>query len=339
MPIKTILVANHHLDSVGGSETFTYAIIEALTLRGYEVEYFTFSKGITSDKIEHDLGVRFMSKCRYDLILANHHPCIDVLSHKGIIIQTCHGVFHELECPSKYADGYVSISEEVKQHIAKSKFESELIHNGINCDRYKSYKPVAKKLSSVLSLSQSKLANKKIEEACSQLGIKFNKLNKFVNPIWYVEDLINEADLVIGLGRSAYEAMACGRAVVVYDQRDYNSSKADGYMIPERITKCIVNNCSGRYHNLEFQVEDLINCFQLYTPKDANDLREYALENLNVEHAVDQYLTYAKTLKKRYGFLFLKYVQWQYVYQKGKLKRKLERQQIRRANREKARQT
>ena len=179
MSIKTILVANNHLNSVGGSETFTYAMIESLISKGYSVEYFTFSKGITSDKIEYDLGVKFMSKSRYDLILANHHPCVKFLSIKGITIQTCHGVFPKLEYPSKFSDGYVSISEEIKQHIYKSGFKSELILNGINCERYTPISPLNHKLSSVLSLSQSSLANKKIEEACIKLGVKFIKLNKF----------------------------------------------------------------------------------------------------------------------------------------------------------------
>ncbi len=312
MLIKAILVANNHLNSVGGSETFTYTMIEALISKGYDVEYFTFFKGITSDKIENELGVKFMSKPRYDLILANHHPCVKFLSTKGIIIQTCHGIFPKLEQPSKFADGYVSISDEIKQHISKLGFKSKLILNGVNCERFNSTTSLTKKLSSVLSLSHSELANRKIEEACRELGVKFNKLNKFVNPIWDVENLINEADLVIGLGRSAYEAMSCGRAVVVYDQRDYNSSKADGYMTPEHISKCVSNNCSGRYTNLEYQVQDLINCFKLYTPQDGADLREYALLHFNIEHTIDQYLSYAETLKKRHGFLVLKFV---YLFQ------------------------
>tara|TARA_B110000971_G_scaffold219433_1_gene260546 strand:- start:3339 stop:4346 length:1008 start_codon:yes stop_codon:yes gene_type:complete len=329
MSIKTILVANNHLNSVGGSETFTYAMIESLISKGYNVEYFTFSKGITSDKIEHDLGVKFMSKSRYDLILANHHPCVKFLSIKGITIQTCHGIFPKLEYPSKFSDGYVSISEEIKQHIYKSGFKSELILNGINCERYTPISPLNHKLSSVLSLSQSSLANKKIEEACIKLGVKFIKLNKFVNPIWNVENLINEADLVIGLGRSAYEAMACGRATVVYDQREYNSSKADGYMIPEHVSECVLNNCSGRYRNLEYQVEDLINCFNLYNPKDGADLREHALKCFNIKHATEQYITYAETLKKRHGFMVLQLIHcYQFlkqVKQKYKFKRRAKR--------------
>lgn len=54
MKIQTVLVANNHLKRVGGSETFTYTLIEALLKKGYEIEYFTFFKGEVSQRIERD---------------------------------------------------------------------------------------------------------------------------------------------------------------------------------------------------------------------------------------------------------------------------------------------
>ena len=57
-----ILVANNYLNNFGGSETFTYTLIEELLKRGFEVEYFTFEKGLFSDKIEKDLAVALCLK-------------------------------------------------------------------------------------------------------------------------------------------------------------------------------------------------------------------------------------------------------------------------------------
>ena len=322
MIIKNILIANHQLKSVGGSETFTYALVEALKNKGYSVDYFTFFKGITSDKIEQNLGVKFMSKKRYDLILANHYTCIRFLSRKGPIVQTCHGIFPKLEKPSLYADGFVSISEEIKAHILKKGYKSTLILNGINCTRYSSKTPINNELKNVLSLSQSKVANSKIESVCKEIGVNFKKLNKHINPIWNVEDLINEADLVIGLGRSAYEAMACGRPVVIYDERDYNSSKADGYMTTDLISKCVANNCSGRYFNYKFSKSDLIKSFQSYNPIDGDAMRNYALTHFNIDNTIEQYLNYARTLKKRNSKLRLTIA---YLYQSYRISRQRKR--------------
>ena len=39
-------------------------------------------------------------------------------------------------------------------------------------------------------------------------------INKYTNPVWKIEELMRESDLVVSLGRGAYEAMACGCPVV-----------------------------------------------------------------------------------------------------------------------------
>lgn len=318
-----ILVANHHLERVGGTETFTFTIIEELLRRGNNVEYFTFFKGEVSERIEKDLNVSFMSKDKYDLILANHNTCVRFLSSKGKIIQTCHGIFPRVEQPSKYADAYVAISEEVSTHLRKLNYDSTIIHNGINCDRYKPFKKTEKKLTNILSLTHSREANRKIEDACLALNLNFKKHNKYKNPVWDLENLINEADLVVGLGRSVYEAMSCGRAVVVFDDRSYFNSYSDGYMTPERTDLCIKNNCSGRYSKKEFNTDDLIRTFSKYDSKDGELLREYALENLNIRHQVDKYLLYEQKIPKQEKSSLLKLVGWYQTYQIAKKRRKI----------------
>lgn len=323
MQIKTILVANNHLKRVGGTETFTYTLIDQLLKLGFDVEYFTFFKGVVSNKIEKDLKVKFMSKKKYDLILANHNTCVDYLSKRGLIIQTCHGIFPKEEQPTKYADGIVSISQEVKEHVSDLGYDPKLILNGIDCSRYAPKKNINQKLKNVLSLTQSELANSKIEDTCKRLGLRFSKLNKNENPIWHVEDLINESDLVIGLGRSAYEAMACGRAVVVYDERDYNSSKADGYLTRESVLKCVKNNCSGRYFNYKFKISDLVDCFNKYDSKDGESLRKLALKDFNIIKAVEDYLNYAKTLRKKNNSISLYFAS---LYQKHRMNKRIKKQ-------------
>ena len=61
-----ILVTNNHLKTYGGSETFTYALIEELCRLGHHLEYFTFEKGLTSNKIEQNLNVHFFSRKKYN---------------------------------------------------------------------------------------------------------------------------------------------------------------------------------------------------------------------------------------------------------------------------------
>ena len=320
MIVKTILVANNHLKKVGGSETFTYTLIEALLKKGYEIEYFTFFKGEVSQRIERDLGVQFMSKPKYDLVLANHNTCVNYLSKRGVTVQTCHGIFPKEEQPTKYADGHIGISKEVKDHLEGLGFNAEIIVNGINCDRYNIKTPINTELKSVLSLSQSEPANEKILAACKALGLNFSKFNKNENPVWHVEDMINEADLVLGLGRSAYEAMACGRAVVVFDERAYFQSYSDGYMTSSLVKQCVENNCSGRYSKLEFTTADLIEAFKKYKKEDGDALRALALTDFNIDIQIDKYLEYASTLSKKNSALKLFFASW---YQNHRMQKRI----------------
>ena len=114
----TVLVANNHLAKTGGTENYTLALASALLKQRCLVEYFTFEKGLISDKLE-GMGINFMSKKKYDLILANHNTTVDVLYKYGFIIQTCHGIYPELVQPSSRADLFVPISEEVSRDLER----------------------------------------------------------------------------------------------------------------------------------------------------------------------------------------------------------------------------
>lgn len=291
-----ILVANNQLKKVGGSETFTYTLIEELRERNFQVEYFTFYKGLVSEKIENNLKVPFMSSKKFDLVLANHNTCVDKLHKKGFTVQTCHGIFPKLEQPSLKANAYVAISEEVQNHLASLDIPSRLIYNSINLERFRSIKSINNKLKTVLSLCHSEEANDFIKKACIELGINFIKVYKYDEPIWEVENIINDADLVVGLGRSAYEGMACGRPIIVYDKRSYFSSCGDGYL-KENLGFSLKNNCSGRYSLKEMNLNDIIQQLLKYNSSDGNYLRTIAEKELNIKINLDKYFDYVNLLQ------------------------------------------
>lgn len=261
------------------------------------MEYFTFQKGEVSEKMEK-LGVPYMSKKHYDLILANHVPVVKELFTRGFIIQTCHGVVIDLEQPSEFADMHVSVTEEVKDYLQSKGFDSLVINNGIDCKRFAPHKPISDKLSSVLSLSQSDELNVFIKDCCEELGVDFLSCNKFTDNVWEVERAINKADLVIGIGRSLYDAMACGRCVISFDKRDYiNEAIGDGYLNKENIDKSIYHNCSGRGLRRKFNKQEFIEELQKYNRTDGEWARELALKKLNIEKASQVYVSCYEVFK------------------------------------------
>lgn len=285
----SILVANNHLVNPGGSETFTYTLIKELIRREYDVEYFTLIKGCFSNRMETELGVKFKTKKKYDLVLANHNTCVEALVGIGFIIQTCHGIFPNLEQPSPYANFHVSISQEVQNHLAMKNFASILILNGIDTEKFYSKNNINNVVTNVLSLCQSDTANNFLKKNCDQLKINFNFIDKNSNPVWDVEKLINEADLVVGLGRSVYEAMACGRPVIIFDHREYSESFADGY-VTNILTSSIVNNCSGRFYKIKLTDEMIRNEILKYDQRDGEILRKFIVDNMDIKIVVNKYI-------------------------------------------------
>lgn len=290
-----ILVTNNTLANLGGSETYAYTLIRELASRK-EVNVDCFSKniGLVGKTLKNEgYNVITSVKDNYDLILASHTSTIpSIINNNGYKIQTCHGIYPSLEQPAKGMDSYVSISEEVEKHLTKLRFKSTIIHNGINCDRFKPIKPINKNIKSILSLAQSDVLNNKIRKVCNKMGIKLYCLNKFKNPIFNVENMINEVDMVISLGRGAYESMACGRNVMILDKRPYINKPplGDGLLTEDNISDIIKNNCSGRFSNTIYDENMIEKEIMKYDSKLGDFCREYALNNLNIKHQVDKYL-------------------------------------------------
>jgi hypothetical protein len=123
------------------------------------------------------------------------------------------------------------------------------------------------------------------------MGVGFKKLDKYIENKWDIEHDINDADLVVGIGRSLYDGMACGRTVVSYDKRPYRDAghEGDGYLTKDTIHLSMHRNCTG---TSAFSEAEFIAELRKYNPDDGNDMRQIALAELNVEKAVQEYLRY-----------------------------------------------
>lgn len=291
-----VLVTNNTLNGVGGSETYAYTLIKELNRReGITAHAYTPQIGQIGNMLKME-GVQVISNPidMYDAVFCSHTSTMSKISNfKGIKIQTCHGVYPALEQPSNIADKHVSISKEVQDHLTKLGYPSTIIHNGVDCNRFKPVTLPNDKVKTILSLTQSDELNQLLQRVCTKMGIKLIKLNKFINPVWNVEEHINQADMVIGIGRGCYEAMACGREVLVLDKRPYVSHKGfigDGLVTLGTINDIISHNCSGRHSNIKFNYQSIKEAIEDYNPIQGKLNRDYALEHFNIEKQVNKYL-------------------------------------------------
>jgi glycosyltransferase involved in cell wall biosynthesis len=300
-----ILVCNHWLKKIGGSESYTFALIQELVRQSHSVKYFTFQKGLISDKIKDVLRVEEAQKGdEFDIALCSHHTTVDYVKDNyivsGNIAQICHGVYPALEQPSANADKHISISLEVANHLAKTGIPSSVIHNGINLKRFRPLRKITKgKPKTILSLAHDEGLNAQIQAWCKKKNMLFYSRNKYKNGTWKIEHEINRVDIVVTLGRGAYESLACGRSVIVLDKRPYmDNALGDGLITKENLGFFLLNNCSGRYAQKKNAIKILDEAYADYHKTNTQSNRELAFEYFNIENQTKKILNYVTNNKK-----------------------------------------
>lgn len=259
-----ILIGNNHLDTMGGSETYTYTLASTLISLGHSVEVMLGIPnrvGKMSNKIKNELGVVVENLTNdYDIVLLNHNTTVDRffklnLNSKTIVYQICHGTIPPEEQPYLNHDiKYISISEEVQNHL-KTIYnkDSTIIRNLIDVNLYE-LTDINETPKKMYSLAQSDTMNHVLNVICDELGIEFTCNNKLTNSTTSVVERIKPADIVVSLGRGCYEAMAMGKNVLILDMRPYMPGYMDGMVDNNNFTDFIKNNCSGRFNKFKIDI-------------------------------------------------------------------------------------
>lgn len=288
-----ILLANFFLRDIGGTEKWTYAMAQELQRQGHDVEVFTCALGVTAEKIA-ELDIPVMARVpmgrEYDLQLINHNRCLGLLERvPGLKVYTCHGPQHPLEMPISGAHEYVGVSEEVRATYAP--FISRVVHNGVNLEEFSRFR-VYRLAPRVLSMAKAAKANAMVEEACKRVGYDFTSRHYLEEPEWDVASMMHDAEIVVGAGRTAYEALAAGCEVLQFDWRDQRGGTlADGWLTPSNVDYLRYFNCAGRGMAMKWEVDDIALALKNYTPMQWG--AEWARGNADIRDKATQYLEIA----------------------------------------------
>lgn len=295
-----ILITNFFLENYAGSELYTYDLAKTLTDLGHEVVVFTPHLGEVSKRIQ-DLSITVVDSLesiknqKIDIIHAHHNICA-ILARSAFprapMVFLSHGVIPELEHNPSIDLGishYIAVSEEVRE----SQIENEsvdpgkitIVRNFVDTDRFKSVKYINDQIKNVLVISNyyRGLHRRVIEKACSEMKLNLEVVGGQIKSVWEVEKFINNADLVISLGRGALEAMACNREVIIYD---YNGS--DGLIRKENYHEVRKNNFSGRRYANHYSVEELVKEMKKYNPVEAKKNRDIILKHHEINSVVEK---------------------------------------------------
>ena len=290
---KNICVANGTYKWIGGTDTFNWAMCKALIDKGYTVYYYApdmDGKGVTEKYLREIGALPYIDGTPLIACFANQQSgshFVDICP----VVQTCHSAFTRLEYPIKGAQAYISISEEIQLYLKTHGFQTDVIRNGIDLNRYYPRKSL-NAVPQVLSICQGE--DTLLKAACTQLGWRFKSVPKDVGSrIWHIEDLINDSDIVVGIGRSLYDAMACGRVCISWDNRKLNPYAGCGYVTADNWYYCAKTNFTGRGFPQIHTVEGLIAELKKYDPKDGAVMRSFAEKELNMHKNILKYLNLA----------------------------------------------
>jgi glycosyltransferase involved in cell wall biosynthesis len=227
---------------------------------------------------------------KYDRALVNHNNCLRLIMDLGVakrIVFTTHGAKPLLEQPIPGADSYVSISERVQRHLRESGYESNLIRNGIELDRFRPIKPLSPKLTRLGLLSRHTRAIPMLREVCRNIGCELFPIRNVLN----VPAAINECDAIATIGRGVVEALACSRPVLIFDQPTPNlEAKTDGWFSVECGIRLASWNYTGWCNNFMATAPRLEEYLRLYSDANADKYRIYVTEHHDIAKIAEQYL-------------------------------------------------
>jgi len=230
-----ILISVYSLD-YSGVPTYTLTLYRELERLGHEVTIYSPKSDGKAPLAEFmKVITNFDSYPRPDVILAQANKL--AVWMRGTfpfvpMIFINHGVLPDLEQrPRVHVNHYIAINEQsrdmlIRQHVDPD--EITIVRDFIDMETYRSIKPL-QETPRVLFLSNYKKwkTYDVIKDACDKLKYSFKAVGAPYGKSRNVVNEINEADIVVGWGRSILEGMACGRAVI-----SFNEMLGDGYLTP-----------------------------------------------------------------------------------------------------------
>jgi glycosyltransferase involved in cell wall biosynthesis len=332
-----ILMGNNTLSLLAGTETWTYTLATRLKQTGHHVECFSPILGAISEQLARDQipsrrrfskPTRFFAKWlphwKYDVIIANHNHIADSLRRvfpRTPMISTVHGIIHrmmeangkEIRAPGHPAidadvDQFVSVSEEVRDVLKRDfALDSIVVRNFLDLDHFKPARPASPKPRRILfnsNYNQGTSAEVQIiRQVANHYGADFVAVGLNHGKTSNIKALIEEADVVVGIGRSVLEGVAMGRLGLVHGPHG-----TGGVICPQNVEKLRTHNFSGRHEKgrLMTPKEIIALTDQHYNTRHLEWGMSYIRQDHNVVQAAERYLQFARGLTRR-NTPFIKY--------------------------------
>lgn len=330
-PLK-ILLGNNTLSLLAGSETWTKTLALELKKMGHSVKCFSSHLGIISDQLKNeDIGCydrietlgsvkpfsfKFQEEIKheYDVIISSHHETVDFLRSafpKTPIISMIHGVIHfvedesgqQVKAPEHPAteagvNQFLAPSEEVQEALKKNyNIDAVIIRNFFDLDKFQAKRKISKAPKCILFNSNYASSGdpqvEVIREVSKHYGAKVIAIGENFTFSIDVMQAIEDADIVVGMGRSVLEGVAAGRLGIVHGRWGTGGVIHKGNI--QELASC---NFSGRNSKgLFYTKEDFIREIDArYNQETIEWGVNYMKREHNVVHAANEIITIARSL-------------------------------------------
>ncbi len=251
-----ILIANHGLDQPAGTETYVLTLTDKLLAAGHRVTCFSPRIGAVATLLR-ERGAVIVADARDadrpDVVHASHLDAGHLAMAAWPVTPTVfmvHGIGTRavVERPPLWRDA-VQIWVAVSTHVADVMSARDgidrdgiaVVPNFVDLDRFTSLQPPRAPVQTVMlhSNHHDEPLRQALAEACEKVGATLRIVGGGRRQHDIVSE-INHADAVVGIGRSALEAMACGRPALLY-----SAYGGDGLCGPETANRDLAWNYSG----------------------------------------------------------------------------------------------
>ncbi len=240
------IIIRHAHARLTGVSTFVHTTAETLVKLGYDVT-------VQLDDADGPLTQELAKICPVtdkemdgDIVIFGYATAAKAYTGDGESVFIVHGLHEQEYIPPENMKRIMCLSLRSYKYWRKRmpSIEVRMMNQPIDIWRFTPVK-VNLRLTKVLILDSRNNAfyMNKFLSACSNNHAFMQVLGESMfgnNSTWAVERFIKEADLVVGYGRSLYEAMACGKPVL-----SYGINGGDGYLTPKSFERNFESNCSG----------------------------------------------------------------------------------------------
>lgn len=230
-----ILITNNTLDTRSGSELYARDVAIGLLRRGHTPIAYSTRLGEVAEELRKatvpvvdDLNSVSVPP---DIIHGQHHleTMTALLHFPGVpAVYFCHGWLPWEETPPRFPriKRYVAVDDVCRERLIYREGIPEkqvsVIRNFVDLERFKRRAPLPQRPRRALVYSNNLRQDDKLRDvlrACQSLGIALDVVGaKNGNPSAEPERLLSHYDVVFTKGRSAFEALAVGAAVILFDE-------------------------------------------------------------------------------------------------------------------------